>query len=240
MLNYLIPTLPGKLQRAVYLWRLTYRQRCLPRDGLGPSVKLPGSDSAWLVSESSRPTEAQIPPTDVYQGLAWAFVLNYLVPTLPGKFQTAVYPWRLRYRQLMSTKVWPGPLCWTTWFLLFLVRFREQYTHGSSDTDNWCLPRSGLGLCVELPRSYSAWSVIDNSIPMEAQIPATVYQGQALAFALNYLVPILPGKLQRAVYLWRRSYRQLMSTNVYPRPMCWNTWFLLCLVSFRQQYTYGG
>ena len=141
---------------------------------------------------------------DVYQGLAWAFVLIYLVPTLPGKFQRAVYLWRLRYRQQMSTKVWPGPLCWTTWFLPYLVSFREQYTYGGSDTGNWCL-------------TTDAW-----------------------AFALNYLVPTLPGKFQRAVYLWRLRYRQQMSTKVWPGPLYWSTWFLLCLVSFREQYTYGG
>ena len=143
--------------------------------------------------------EAQIRATDIYQGLAWAFVLNYLIPTLPGKFQRTIYLWRLRNRQLMSTKVWPGPLCWTTWFLLCPVSFREQYASGGSDTGNRCLSSQGL-----------AW-----------------------AFVLNYLVPTLPGKFQRTVYLWRLRYRQQMSTKVWPGPLCWTTWFLLCLVSFR-------
>ena len=115
------------------------------------------TDHIFHIAERSIPMEAQIPATDVCQGLAWAFVLNYLVPTLPGKFQRAVYLWRLKYRQMMSTKVWPGPLCWTSQFLLCLVSFREQYTYGGSDTGNWRLSRSGLGLCVELPGSYSAW-----------------------------------------------------------------------------------
>ena len=112
--------------------------------------------------------EAQISTTDVYQGLAWAFVLIYLVATLPGKFQRAVYLWRLRYWQQMSTKVWPS------------------------------------------------------------------------AIVLNYLVPTLPGKIQRAVYSRKLRYRQLMSTKVWPGLLCWTSWFLLCLVSFREQYTYGG
>ena len=141
--------------------------------------------------------EAQIPTTDVYQGLFWAFVLNNLVPTLPGKFQRAEYLWRLRYRQQMSTKVWPGPICWTTWFLLCLVSLRQRYTYGGWDTRNWCLPWSGLGLCVE------------------------------------YLVPTLPGKFQRL------RYRQPMSTKVWLGPLCLTTWFLHCLVNFREQYTYG-
>ena len=223
VLNYLVPTLPGKIQRAVYPRKLRYRQLMstkvrpgplcwttsdtgnrLPRSGTGLCVELPGSYSAWKASESSISMEVQIPATDVYQRLAWAYVLKYLVPTLPGKFQTAVYIWRLRYQQLMSTKVWPRPFCWTTWFLLCLVSFGEQYTYGSLDTGNWCLSRSGLGLCVEQPGSY------------------------------------LSGKVQRAVYLWRLRYRQLMYTKVWPGPLCWTTWFVFCLVSFREQYNYRG
>ena len=157
VLNYLVPTLPGKFQTGVYLWKLRYRQLI--------STKVWHWHLRWttwflfcLVSFREQYTYGGADTaTDVYQRLAWAYVLKYLVPTLPGKFQTAVYLWRLRYRQLMSNKVWPWTLCWTTWFLLSLVSFREQYTYGRLDTGNWCLPRSGLGLCAELPDSYSAW-----------------------------------------------------------------------------------
>ena len=36
--------------------------------------------------------EATVPAADVHQGLAWAFVLNYLVPTLDGEYHpTSTY-----------------------------------------------------------------------------------------------------------------------------------------------------
>ena len=157
MLNYLVPTLPGKFQTAVNVWSLRYRQLM--------STKVDPRLWCWtiwfllcLVSFREQYTYGgSHTDKDVYQGMAWALLLKYLVPTLPGKFQRAVDLQMLRYLQQMSTKVWPGPLCWTTWLLHCLVSFRQRYTYGGSDTGNWCLPRSSLGLCVELPGSYSSW-----------------------------------------------------------------------------------
>ena len=49
--------------------------------------------------------EAQIPTTDVYQGLAWAFVLNYLVSTLPKKVSDDGIPMEA---QIPTTDVYQG------------------------------------------------------------------------------------------------------------------------------------